>query len=225
MSAAVTAALVPVKSPARAKTRLLGVLEPEECARLTLAMLDDVLNALADAPSIDEVYVVTGDETIAERVKSLGHRVLHETNVGLCAALDGAAAELANAGIDTVLVLPADLPTVTAHDIEDLLKRHDTGLSISPAIRDGGTNALVCSPPNAVPFCFGKDSAARHAQQAESSGIENHRLPVPAFFRDVDLPDDLAWLSGQANDTRTCEFLRHSGIGARLTSLNFGKAS
>ena len=128
------------------------------------------------AQSIDETLVVTGDEDVAEFVRSAGHQVLHDNDAGLCDALDMAAAELAVRGFDTALILPADIPTVTAADIDNLLARHDGGLSICPAIRDGGTNALMCSPPDAVAFCYGKNSAERHIQQAEAGRGTAHAL-------------------------------------------------
>jgi len=218
-------ALVPVKTPCRSKTRLTPVLEQDECARLCMAMLNDVLEALGNASGIDEVTVVTSDEDVAEFARTAGHRVLHDNGADLCTALDNAAAQLAASGVGTVLILPADIPTVTSQDIDDLLTRHEGGLSISPAIRDGGTNALICSPPDAVEFCFGTNSADRHIHQAEQAGIPCSRLPVPAFFRDVDLPDDLAWLSTRETARHTLQFLQHSGISARLAAGLFGKAS
>ena len=219
------AALVPVKTPCRSKTRLTPVLEQDECARLCMAMLTDVLEALGSAQGIDETLVVTGDEDVAEFVRSAGHQVLRDNDAGLCDALDMAAAELAVRGFDTALILPADIPTVTAADIDNLLARHEGGLSICPAIRDGGTNALMCSPPDAVAFCYGKNSAERHIQQAEQAGVPHTRLPVPAFFRDVDLPDDLAWLGNQESAEHTLRFLQHSGISARVSATVFGTAS
>lgn len=220
-----TVALVPVKTPCTAKTRLAPVLGQDECASLCMAMLEDVLDALSQAKHIDEVAVVTTDDTVAAMAKELGHSVLRDDGRGLCAALDSAAATLAAGGATTVLILPADIPTITAGDVDALLERHSGGLSISPAIRDGGTNALVCSPPDAISFCFGRDSASRHMSAAEKSGVPCHRLPVPAFFRDVDLPEDLAWLGNQEKGSHTLDFLRRSGIRARLHSITRGLAS
>lgn len=225
MSAPAVVALVPVKTPCEAKTRLSPVLGQDECARLCMAMLEDVLFALAGAQRIDAVAVVTTDDRVADFTAELGHTVMRDDGKGLCAALDAAAAELAAVGTQTVLIVPADIPTVSSADIDVLIERHNGGLSISPAIRDGGTNALICSPPDAVPFCYGRDSASRHMRAAEQSGVPCHRLPVPAFFRDVDLPEDLAWLGSQQKGAHTLEFLQQSGIRARLHSITLGAAS
>ncbi len=211
-----TCALVPVKAPARSKSRLSPVLEQDECACLSMAMLSDVIDALAGAASVDEVVVITADADVAAFVRQAGHRVMQDCSNNLCGALDAAARQLAADGVKTVLIIPADIPTITSADVDNLIRKHKGGLSISPAIRDGGTNALVCTPPDAVAFCYGKDSARKHLRRAERAGIVSSRLPVPAFFRDVDLPDDLVWLNSQQCAPHTLDFLRESGINARL---------
>jgi 2-phospho-L-lactate guanylyltransferase (CobY/MobA/RfbA family) len=142
----------------------------------------------------------------------------------LCQSLDAAAKHLAQQGVSTVLIIPADVPTVKAADIDQLIERHRGGLSISPAIRDGGTNALVCSPPDAIDFCYGKNSAHRHLQKAQDANISCTRLPAPAFFRDIDLTDDLVWLNNQSHGAHTLAYLRESGINARLQPATLGKA-
>jgi 2-phospho-L-lactate guanylyltransferase len=219
-----TWALVPVKSPARSKSRLRPVLDSSECSRLCMAMLRDVLEALRGAASIEGIAVVTGDQDVIEFATAAGHEVLPDNEDDLCCALDNAAAHLAQRGVTSALIIPADVPTVSADDIDRLMERHQSGLSISPAIRDGGTNALICSPPNAIQFCYGKDSARRHLQKAQDARMECTRLPAPAFFRDIDLPDDLAWLNNQSRGRHALAYLRDSGIGARLQPAALEKA-
>ena len=208
--------LIPVKTPQRSKTRLLPVLEAKECARLCLAMLEDVLQAAGAAESVAGIAVVTADETAAALARDAGAEIIDDEADDLCGALDAAARKLAARGVHAVVVLPADVPTVAAADIDALVGKHVGGLTICPAIRDGGTNALICSPPDAVPFCFGRDSARKHGERAAQEGVPFERVAQPAFFRDVDLPEDLVWLAGQERATHTLQYLRDSGITARL---------
>jgi len=217
-----TWALVPVKTPEHSKTRLASVLQPQECASLSRAMFLDVLNALGAAAGITHIAVLTNDDEVAEIVAQLGHEVIRDQHGGeLSKGLNAAARYIADQGADVMLVIPGDIPTISPQDIEQLLKRHleleKGGLSLCPAIRDGGTNALVCSPPDALPFQFGVDSAQRHLDIAEQHGLHTMRLPMQAFFRDIDIPDDLVWLSHQDSDSNTLRFLRQSGIFARLS--------
>ncbi len=217
-----TWALVPVKTPEHSKTRLASVLQPQECASLSRAMFLDVLNALGAAAGITHIAVLTNDDEVAEIAAQLGHEVIRDQHGGeLSKGLNAAARYIADQGADVMLVIPGDIPTISPQDIEQLLQRHlelETGsLSLCPAIRDGGTNALVCSPPDALPFQFGDDSAQRHLDVAEQQGLHTMRLPMQAFFRDIDIPDDLVWLTHQESDSNTLRFLRQSGIFARLS--------
>jgi len=212
-----TWALIPVKSPEQSKTRLLSVLQPQERVRLSRAMFLDVLGAVAAATAIDRVAVLTSDPDIAGLAEQLGHTVLDDRDDDeLCSGLNSAARELEERGATTLVVLPADLPTLKSTDLDELLQRHQSGVSLCPAIRDGGTNALVCSPPAAINFRFGPDSAQRHLDTAAAAGLNTQRLAMPAFFRDIDVADDLLWLSHQDTDTQACRLLRQAGIFARL---------
>ena len=216
-------ALLPVKALELSKTRLASVLQPKECALLSRAMFMDVLAAMDDAHYISNIAVLTNDADVAELTTELGHLVIADESEGeLCAGLNAAALQIAEQGADTVLVMPGDLPTVTADDIDKLVAKHQGGVSLCPAIRDGGTNALICSPPDAMPFQFGCDSARKHLEEATERGMAHARLPMHAFFRDIDTPDDLAWLARQDNSGNTVRFLHQSGIAARLGPGHMG---
>lgn len=219
-------ALVPAKAPGRGKTRLAPVLNADEAAQLSAHMLLDVLDALEAASAVNRIAVLTDADSVAELARDRGHTVLHDpADAEINSALNAAARELAARGATTVLIIPADLPTLQAADVDALLARHSEGLSLCPAIRDGGTNVLILSPPDAIECCFGADSAARHLDAAERAGIPAARLCLHAFFRDIDVPDDLAWLSQQDDTGHTTHFLHHSGISARLHRSATGTAS
>jgi 2-phospho-L-lactate guanylyltransferase len=216
-------ALVPVKTPHESKTRLASILQQQECATLSRAMFMDVFAALSAATAIAHIVVLTNDDEVATLAGQLGHTVIRDESAGeLCEGLNTAASYIADQGADTMLVIPGDIPTITPQDIQQLLDLHQGGLSLCPAIRDGGTNAMVCSPPDAMPFQFGSDSANKHLATAAEHGLKAARLPLQAFFRDIDIPDDLTWLSGQQSQTNTLQFLRQSGIFARLGPSHTG---
>ncbi|HJP04236.1 MAG: 2-phospho-L-lactate guanylyltransferase [Gammaproteobacteria bacterium] len=219
-------ALVPVKAPEQSKSRLLSVLQPDECAMLSRSMLMDVLGALGDSRSISRICVLTDDAEVAGLVSQLGHYVIADDAAGdLCESLDNAVRFICAEGASSVFVMPGDIPTVTSADIDALLEKHSGGLSLCPAIRDGGTNAIVCTPPDALPFQYGEDSARRHLELAAQLGITAERLAIPAFFRDIDLPEDLAWLLTQESGSNTIRFLHRSGIAARLNMSFLGASA
>jgi 2-phospho-L-lactate guanylyltransferase len=88
-------------------------------------------------------------------------------------------------------------------------------VTICPAAEDGGTNALLLSPPTAIPFLYGPDSAARHKAAAEAAGVPVRVVNIAGFARDVDSPEDLRWLAGQKIACATRAWLTASGISER----------
>lgn len=188
-------ALVPVKSPAAAKTRLAPWLTPTERTALATRMAHDVLAALRAARSLAGIAVLAADADGAALAHGTPCRVLEDERPGdLCASLGAAAARLAADGARTLVIVPADLPTLAGSDVDALLAAHRGGVSVAVAARDGGTNALVLTPPEAITPLFGPDSAARHLAAARERGLTATRLELPAFARDIDTFDDLRWL-------------------------------
>jgi 2-phospho-L-lactate guanylyltransferase len=211
-----TWALVPIKSLDQSKSRLGPVLTQDECADLSRAMLDDVLSAIAAASSINQIAILTDDLEVSARAQRDGYLVIKDDSAELCAALDNAATTLKSAGAETVVVIPGDIPTISGADIDRLLAEHSGGLSLCSAYRDGGTNILVCSPPDALPFQYGTNSARRHLETAAAANLPARLVKRAAFSQDIDTPDDLLWLSKQNAAVKSFEFLHKTGITARI---------
>jgi 2-phospho-L-lactate guanylyltransferase len=93
-----------------------------------------------------------------------------------------------------LLLLPADLPTVTPADVGAILAAGDAAGSpsvvIVPDRHRRGTNALLLDPPDAIDPAFGGDSRAGHTWLAESADIPLVEL-AGALELDLDTPDDL----------------------------------
>lgn len=184
-------AAVPVKDFAKAKLRLRDGLDAQACAALAQAMARDVLRAVAGARAVDRCMVVGGGDA---RQLASEHACAYCDDSDcqtLSAAVAHAAGLCAGTGAETLLVLPADLPALRAADIDELLRRHRGGLSLCPASADGGTNALVVTPPDAIEFRYGPDSARRHLEAAKHAGLAVRCVQLPAFGHDVDRPEDL----------------------------------
>src|SRR5262245_56948826 len=73
-----TCAIVPVKALDQAKRRLAPVLPDRARQQLVVAMLKDVLAALAGVVSIDRIVVVTPDHRVAGLAQRHGASVLPE---------------------------------------------------------------------------------------------------------------------------------------------------
>jgi len=212
-------AVVPVKLLARSKRRLIPLLSRDEREALACAMLHDVLAALTQAPSLAGVVVITGDPRAAEIAREARAFVLPDTeNTGTAAAVATAARHLAQRECTGILVVPADVPLITAEDIEAIVEAHRAGPSITlvPAAADGGTNALACSPPEVIPFCFGDDSFRLHREAAQACGIESQTIERARVAQDLDRPDDIAVFLEQPSATRSYACLTAFGIAQRL---------
>jgi 2-phospho-L-lactate guanylyltransferase len=210
-------ALVPIKPFAVAKTRLESLLTRSECARLAEEMARDVLRALLAAPDISGIAILSNEPRLGALAEAATASVYTEQDgEDYRAALSRIAAGLAAHGARHLLVVPADLPTLSSSDIQLLLAGHPGGVTVCPAARDGGTNALLTSPPGVIPFLYGPDSASRHLAAAAAAGVAARTVPLPAFARDVDTPDDVSWLMGQRIACATLAWLKASGITGRL---------
>ena len=210
-------ALVPIKRFEVAKTRLEGLLTRRECARLAEEMARDVLRALKAAPDISGIAILSNEPRLGALAEAATARVYTEGDgEDYRVALSRVAAGLADHGARHLLVVPTDLPTLSSSDIQQLLQSHPGGVTVCPAARDGGTNALLMSPPGVIPFLYGPESARRHLDAAAAAGIEARKARLPAFARDVDTPDDVHWLVGQRIACATLAWLKASGITGRL---------
>ena len=188
-------AVVPVKELDRAKERLAPVLPPDRRRALMLAMLEDVLTALAATTGLSGLAVVTVDAAACRLAARYGARII-ETGArdGHSGAVAAAARLLAAEGCPGMLTLPGDIPLVTPAEITQLLAAHRPApaFTITPSRDERGSNAIICSPPDAVPLRFGEDSFYPHLRAAEACGINPTVLQLPGVALDVDTPEDLA---------------------------------
>ncbi len=201
-----TLIVVPMKEPHLAKTRLQGVLDGGERARLARQLFERTLRLLitlrdSKAPAYD-LAIVTRDPVIRARAETLGIRVIAERDrAGLNEAIAAAARVARTAGYDRLCVLPADLATPDPQDIRVLLSQDlgQRGVALCPS-RDFGTNALLAAPPDAIPFAYGEQSFHAHRKNAESVGITPLVLPLESLRWDIDSSADLAELASVAPD-------------------------
>jgi len=196
----VIAAVVPAKSLADAKSRLLRQLPRAAVERLCLAMLGDVIDALRRVPALARVAVVTPDEAVAASARGAGAEVLLRPEPGLNAAVDAAAAVFAPGAEDGVLVVLGDVAGALPADLERLLRAlPGRGIALA-ASRDGGTSALLRVPRDVIAAGFGPDSARVHRERAGRAEVACIELDLPSLAIDVDEPEDLAALraSGSA---------------------------
>jgi 2-phospho-L-lactate guanylyltransferase len=216
-----TCAVIPVKSFVSAKRRLTPILNSFERARLARLMLEDVLDAVRAASSISGFLIVTADRDAAALARSAGGRVLAETGeFGVTSAVGAALAALRGRDCG-VAVIPADLPHIPSSTIDTAAQMTpEHGVTLVPAICDGGTNLLVMRPAGIVPPLFGPDSFRSHRMAALQAGIIPQLQACPMAGHDIDRPRDLITCLRMGAPTRTRDFVEGLDIPARIAFLD-----
>ena len=198
-------AVVPVKETGGAKTRLGDALPAALRPLLALAMVEDVLAALAAACGLGGVILVTLDPAAQDLAARYGAECRTDgARDGHTGAVTAAARRLAAQGAAGMLTLPGDIPLVTPAEIETMLDAHRPAPSftIAPSHDEQGSNAILMSPPDAVPLRFGDDSFFPHLAAARARGIEPTVMRLPGIAFDIDNPVDLAHFSHLGSRTR-----------------------
>jgi 2-phospho-L-lactate guanylyltransferase len=217
-------AVVPVKELGRAKMRLASLLPPETRQALMLAMFEDVLASLGAVQGLAGVAVVTLDPSARRIAVEYGARVI-ETGArdGHTGAVTAAARRLAEEGCRGMLTLPGDIPLVTADEIVQIVEAHAAppAFTIVPSRDERGSNAIICSPPDAVPLRFGENSFFPHLAAAKACGIRPTVLRLPGIALDVDTPEDLAAFARLPSPTRAGTILS-GAIGGQWNELHRG---
>lgn len=182
-------AVIPVKASAGAKSRLAGALAPGERDALVRAMLTNVVGAARAATRIDKVCLL-GPSRMGQD-ESL--ELLDDPGQGLNPAVQSALAQVGARGPERMIVLFADLPAVTARELDLLAIAGDRTIAIAPDRHETGTNAISLPLPAAsgFRFAYGHDSFARHKAEAERLGLELEVVLSRGLECDIDDPEDL----------------------------------
>ena len=215
--------IVPVKPFSEGKSRLAGCLSTQTRRALNRNLLTRTLDAIRLGHIDAEIVVVSRDNEALNLATRMGCHGLSEelsapqsletgsrafataSELQLNAALAQAARHVVTRGATRVLVLPTDMPNLTAEDVRTMASPRGRGsqIIIAPS-RDGGTNALMLQPAQAIPFAFGRDSFQRHRRLAAEVGIPVHVVESDSLVFDIDLPEDYDLVFGSQEMADRC---------------------
>jgi 2-phospho-L-lactate guanylyltransferase len=214
-------AVVPLKNIRRAKQRLASLLTPNERSELMLAMVGDVLDALIQTPDLAGILLVSRAPEAADLAHQYGCELYAEAaGADLSESVQAAGGYLmANRNARGTLIVPGDLPLISAADVATILDQHQH-ITLVPDSEGDGTNCVVSSPPNLIRYRFDGHSFKPHAEAAYGIGITPRIVRNEAFGIDVDTPRDLLRVLERAGPSRTRTCLETSGIASRLTHLH-----
>lgn len=196
--------LVPVKNLSGAKQRLAAILDQPSRTALAQAMLHDVLTTLHNWENRPPVGVVTADPYAVELAREYKFEVIPDpSNPGETGAIEMATRICVERGVDSTLVIPADIPLIQAWELGEILKQAPAvGSVLVPAADGRGTNAAFRRPANLFPLRFGNDSFKPHHAAAQATGKPCVVLELPGIAVDVDNPEDLRQLISLPGESR-----------------------
>jgi 2-phospho-L-lactate guanylyltransferase len=190
-----TAAILPVKSFARAKQRLGASVDDRLRLSLARAMVTDVIDALSATGAVERTIVVTREAEVAAMALASGATVVADEGERgqSAAALLGIARALAD-GFERVICVPGDCPALEPAELEELLAGERPPVVVLPDRHGTGTNGLMLCPPDAIEPGFGPGSCERHLELAHAAGHACEVHPLASLSFDVDTGADLAAL-------------------------------
>jgi 2-phospho-L-lactate guanylyltransferase len=176
--------LLPVKPPARGKSRL--DVDPSRRRALAAAFALDTARACLAAQGVAAVLAVTDDARFADVLRSAGCETIPDGVTGdLNESLKQAAAEAARRWPDAVpLAVCADLPALVPSDLGAVLDEVSVaGSAVSfVADHDGVGTTLYAAAYDEFAPRFGYRSRQAHLD----AGAREITLPVPSLRMDVD---------------------------------------
>lgn len=186
--------VIPSKPLLHAKSRLSPVLSPEERADLAESMLRRTLKTVMAVPQVAGVLVISRDSYVLSLARDMGAKTVQESgSPELNNALMRATRVLSSWRAGAVLVLPADLPLISAEDVTEIIRRGQRNRSVVIATDQNGdgTNALFVRPPGLFSYAYGPNSYGLHLNLARSVGATVKIYESPRINLDIDTPDDL----------------------------------
>ena len=196
-----TTVAIPVRAFDGAKSRLGAVLDAEERHDLVERLMRRAIAAALATEGVTEVIVVSPDPEVLGVAAAAGARPVEQRSRGLNPSLQEARDAATG---ERLLIIPADLPSVTPDALSRLLAAGDAAGSpsvvLAPDRHGRGTNALLLDPCDVIDPAFGGDSRAGHAwlaSSADAAFVEVRDI----LGLDVDTPEDLLLASALRRET------------------------
>src|ERR1044071_6890349 len=179
--------LIPVKNLANAKQRLCAYFDQVTRTALARAMLQDVVQAVAEYRG-DDVALVTSDCFAIDLAERHGFEIIRdESKQSETDAIEMATRLLEERGIESTLVIPGDVPLIEVADIGMIYDRAPArGSVLVPSGDKRGTNAVLRRPAGIFPLRFGNDSFTPHMVAAKATGHPCLVLEMPRIALDID---------------------------------------
>ena len=203
------AAIIPVKTFSKAKTRL--DLSPQQVEQLCIVMLEEILHTLSISPQIEKTIMITKEEKAIEIGKKFNTiTIIDEKEESVNSAVALADKYLLENKFDASIVFPQDIPFIKTQDIDFMLnyKMHPNFAIIVPSRRFDGTNALARMPIDLMETHYDEDSYKIHMNTAKKHTLNVAMVFVKRIMWDVDNKEDLKFLLEQNEKPEIAEKIK-----------------
>jgi len=192
------AAIIPVKTFSKAKTRL--DLSPQQVEDLCKVMLEEILHTISIYPQIEKIIIVTKEKKaieIGKKFKAI--TIVDEKEKSVNSAVALADKYLLENNFHASIVFPQDIPFIKTQDIDFMLnyKTHPNFAIIVPSRRFDGTNALVRMPIDLMETHYDEDSYKIHMNTAKEHTLNVAMVFVKRIMWDIDNIEDLKFVLEQ----------------------------
>jgi len=193
-------AVVPAKTLNQAKSRLTKRLAGAGArARLSYAMLCDVLRALIQSDRFEDIVVVTDDPRVRHLADSLGVSAIEDKSGSLNQAVARGVDHCARRGAAVCAIVPGDVPLIGSEVVASLVQSYDTQrartgsdlVGLVPCKAKEGTNLVMLDPAVPFRFCFGTDSFETHKAVLEAGNRPFAVFEAGDLAMDIDTDRDL----------------------------------
>jgi len=190
------------------KSRLSGMLDETRRRGLALSMLERVLRAIVGAGLGGSCFLVTSDGEASLLAKRLGVKCLLEPkDAGVNSAVRRAVRSLRS--FNSFLVVPADLPLLSARDVAAVLSlRTRDSVVISPSASFSGTNLLLFGRKHAPVLSYDRNSFWNHLASAASMRLVVVVCTRAGITLDLDDSRDLGVLLALGVDNSVTRYLK-----------------
>ncbi len=192
------AAIIPVKTFSKAKTRLN--LSLDQKLELCKIMLEEVVSTVFNYKKIDKIIVVSKDEEALKLTKKFGViDIFDNEESGVNHAVSLADVYLEKNDYEASIVFPQDIPFLQEEDIDILLnyQKYPKSVVVVPSRRFDGTNALLRTPVNLMETHYDEDSYKIHLEVGKSLTSNTSLVLLRRIMMDVDNNEDLEFLLKQ----------------------------
>ncbi len=189
------AAIIPVKTFSKAKTRLN--LSPQQVEDLCKIMLEEILHTVSISPQIEKIIMVTKEEKAIEIGKKFNVvAIVDEKEKSVNNAVALADKYLLENNFHASIVFPQDIPFIKTQDIDFMLnyKTHPNFAIIVPSRRFDGTNALARMPIDLMETHYDEDSYKIHMNTAKEHTLNVAMVFVKRIMWDIDNIEDLKFV-------------------------------